>query len=352
MSRLQDALRDPFQLTPNRAPRFYRGGRLLDEFRAEPGPRDTDRPEDWVGSATATWTPPGASPRREGISTVELPDGPLALDRVLDEAPEALTGDASAQTLGVLVKLLDAGQRLPVHCHPTRAMAQSVLGSAHGKTEAWLILGTRGDADARVWAGFREPIARDVLRRWIEEQATDQLLEALVPYRVAPGDALLVPGGVPHAIGAGVFLLELQEPTDFSVVAETRGFPIDSDAATLGLGWDRAIRFFHTDAGGDLRQEPRPLAAGALSVFGPDADPYFRAVRSRLDGMGEDVLPFEPSWAVGVVLRGRGILRGHGRSLVLSRGVTVGVPAAAVAFAHIEEADDLEVVWCLPPRAG
>ncbi|WP_231560250.1 hypothetical protein [Microbacterium hominis] len=39
-----------------------------------------------------------------------------------------------------LVKLLDAGQRLPVHAHPDDAFAAAHLGRAHGKAEAWYIL--------------------------------------------------------------------------------------------------------------------------------------------------------------------------------------------------------------------
>ena len=44
----------PWRLLPNRVSRFYRGGLLIDTFRGEPHPADTDRPEDWVGSATRT----------------------------------------------------------------------------------------------------------------------------------------------------------------------------------------------------------------------------------------------------------------------------------------------------------
>src|SRR5205085_5053995 len=57
----------------------------------------------------------------------------------------------------------------------------------------------------------------------------------------AAGDVWFVPPGMPHAIGAGVFLLELQEPTDFSIVLETAGFPVDPAGAHLGLGWETAL---------------------------------------------------------------------------------------------------------------
>src|SRR4051812_16492681 len=95
----------PWRLLPNRVSRFYRGGLLLDQFRGNPDPKDADRPEDWVGSATRAWTSPGSPPTDEGLGDAEV-DGEVR--RVADVVPET----------GVLAKLLDAANRLPVHAHP------------------------------------------------------------------------------------------------------------------------------------------------------------------------------------------------------------------------------------------
>jgi mannose-6-phosphate isomerase len=140
----------PWRLLPNRVSRFYRGGLLLDTFRGAPDPTDTDRPEDWVGSATRAWAPPDASPSDEGLAEAEL-DGERR--RVIDLEPRT----------GVLVKLLDAGIRLPVHAHPTREFARAHLGSPYGKTEAWVILATRelpGEPPPNIRLGFRNDLER------------------------------------------------------------------------------------------------------------------------------------------------------------------------------------------------
>jgi mannose-6-phosphate isomerase len=351
MTTLADALRDPIALAPNRPPRFYRGGRLLEAFRGRPDADDDDRPEDWVGSATRTWTPPGVPASEAGPSDVEVGERRLRLDEALAAEPEAMVGAAwlavAGPTLGLLVKLLDAAVRLPVHAHPTREAARRLLGSPFGKTEAWIILGTRdGGAPARVWAGFREPAARGALRRWIEAQDTGAMLGALAEHTVEPGAALLVPGGTPHAIGAGVFLLELQEPTDFSVVAETRGFPIVPTDATLGLGWDVALDFFDTAAPAPVPQAPERMGEGIERLLGPAADPYFRALRLRVDGSREWPLP--PAFTAGVVLAGCGAISGPRMRLPLHRGATFALPAAAAAEARLG-GDGLELVACLPP---
>jgi mannose-6-phosphate isomerase len=254
---------------------------------------------------------------------------------------------AAGPTLGLLVKLLDPGMRLPVHVHPTRDAARRLLASPFGKTEAWIVLDTRASATpARVWAGFRVPVRPDQLRAWIATQDTDALLGALAERQVRPGDALLIPGGTPHAIGPGILLLELQEPTDFSVVAETRGFPIDESDASLGLGWDRALEFFDTTAEQPGLAAARRVAAGVERLLAPAADPYFRALRVRVDGTRP--WPMAPGFAVAVVLAGSGTVSGPASLLPLARGTTFALPAAAAGEAHLT-GEGLELIACLPP---
>jgi mannose-6-phosphate isomerase len=134
--------------------------------------------------------------------------------------------------------------RLPVHAHPSRAFAREHLGSPFGKAEAWLILGTRHvprEDAPHLRLGFRQAIPRDELLALIERQDTDGLLDAMHVREARAGDVWFIPPGLPHAIGAGVFMVEVQEPSDFSIVVETRGVPIDPADAHLRLGWDVAV---------------------------------------------------------------------------------------------------------------
>ena len=147
----------------------------------------------------------------------------------------------------MLVKLLDPVERLPVHAHPDREFARLHLGSEYGKTEAWLVLATR-DGTADVWLGLREDVEPERYRSWIEKQDTDALLGSLNHLSVGPGDVVFVPAGVPHAIGGGALIIELQEPTDYSILCEWDGFPVDPGDAHLGLGWDLALDALRLDA--------------------------------------------------------------------------------------------------------
>ena len=157
-----------------------------------------------MGSTVARFGEPNLGPAR-------LADGTLLGDAVRAD-PRAWLGrdDGAPGDTGVLVKLLDAGQRLPVHVHPTREYASRHLGCAYGKTEAWYVL--EADDGAAVWVGWRERVDQYRLAELVEAQDADAMLALMHRIPVRPGDGVLVPGGTPHAIGAGVLLVEVRSP--------------------------------------------------------------------------------------------------------------------------------------------
>jgi mannose-6-phosphate isomerase len=226
----------PERVRPTRVHRFYRGGALIDRLRGEPG-LDNEYPEDWIGSVVAA-NNPGRDEPFAGLSRLE--SGTFLRDEIRKH-PE-LWG-----TPNLLVKLLDPVERLPVHAHPDRDFALRELGADYGKTEAWIVVDTRAP-QAEVWLGLRESVSRGQYREWIDEQNTDALLESLNSLTVRTGDVIFVPAGVPHAIGAGALLVEVQEPSDLSIICEWQGFPIAPENTHLGLGWDRAITALKLEA--------------------------------------------------------------------------------------------------------
>jgi mannose-6-phosphate isomerase len=337
----------PFLLPSNSQRRFYRGGARIAELRGLP-PTEDQVPEDWVGSTNTAY-----ASEDDGLSM--LPDGRLLRD-VVRADPEAFLGQEHINSLGpdpgLLVKLLDAGERLPVHFHPGRAFAREELGSEHGKTEAWVIVSA--DSDAEVYVGFRSDVDTGTVRAWIARQDGAAMLAALHRVPVAAGDALLVPGGTPHAIGAGILLVELQEPTDFSMLMEMEPFGLGGDdGAHLGLGWECALDALDTSGWDNsrlaaMRGRPCPVdgRAGALSILPVDADPYFRAERLLPDPGSE----LDPGFSILVVLRGSGVLAASdGSQLPVKRGNTVLVPHAA---GRCRLSGALEAVRCRPGDPG
>ena len=197
--------------------------------------------------------------------TTTLPDGRLLREAVAAE-PESYFGPAHVARFGdnpaLLVKLLDAGERLPVHCHPDRAFARAHLGSNFGKTEAWIIIATPV-SDPHVYLGFNRDVEARELAEWFESQDSAQILSSMNRVAVGNGDAIYVPAGTAHAVGAGVFIAELQEPTDFSVMLEWRDFGLpDRHDDQLGVSAELSLQSFNrkrlTDA--DLARYVRQAA--------------------------------------------------------------------------------------------
>ncbi|HVV21995.1 MAG TPA: class I mannose-6-phosphate isomerase [Pseudonocardiaceae bacterium] len=320
----------PVVLPANQPRQYYRGGSAIAALRGVP-PASEFGPEDWVASTTTRF-----GETAEGLTV--LPDGRLLRDAVTADPAAWLGPDhmaAFGPSTALLVKLLDPAQRLPVHCHPSNDFAQQHFGSHFGKTEAWIVIGASG-ADPRVHIGFREPVDRYTLADWVRDQNHDALLGALNSTTVSPGDTVFIPAGLPHAIGAGVFIVELQQPTDLSVTLEWDGFLDTADAGSLGAGFDVALGCVDRDGWGDGRWESlvRRTARrsdAVVDLFGEASSPFFRADRLQGSGSGSGFgIDLEPSFSVLVALDGEGTLRTeHGGSMTLRKGETVVVPYAA-----------------------
>jgi mannose-6-phosphate isomerase len=316
----------PLPLPPNVFDHFYLGGAHIAALRGLPtvdGP--IKRPEEWLGSTVARWG-------TDGLGISDLGDGRLMPDLIAADPDAWLGADHVARwgtSPALLVKLLDAGQRLPVHAHPTRAFAARHLDCPFGKSEAWAVIDTP-TGGGTVYVGANRPVSRDEWAGLVAEQDTSAMLDLLNPLAVHPGDGVFVPGGTPHAIDAGLFLVELQEPTDFSILLEWRGFDLDGRAdGHVGLGFDVALDAVRRDAfdAASVDQVIRRAGDGQLRQVLPDvAEPYFRAW-SVSTAAGSVTVP--PSFAVVVVLDGDGTLGWSGDRRPISRGDAFVVPYAA-----------------------
>ena len=238
------------KLQPNRVRRTYLGGGRIDAFTGgsrscatetdaqervppECGADAQERvppmpmPEDWMASTTTAFN---GTLEIEGEGLGRLEDGRLVKDVV--------------GTLPILVKLLDSDERLVIQAHPTVPCAKRLFNSPVGKTECWYFLpGTA--PDACVYLGFKPGITRE---KWESAfKAQDGLLDMLHRIPVAAGDFVFVDGGMPHAIGGGCFMIELQEPSDLMVVAERvtpSGRRIPDAKMHGGVGWEKMFEVY------------------------------------------------------------------------------------------------------------
>lgn len=340
----------PILLGPNQPPRFYQGGRGIARFRGTPAP-SPDSPEDLVASTTELWGSGGA-----GLTV--LADG-TTLRAAIDADPVGYLGPRHVARFGddlaLLVKLLDAGERLPVHFHPGREFAAAHLHSRHGKTEAWIVIEVThdpaDDSSGHVYAGFRAGTGLDAVRGWMDAQDKTALLGSLNKIAVRPGDTCLIPAGVPHAIGTGLLIAEVQEPTDLSILLEWQGYAIDGPAdGHLGLGFDVALEALDRSGWDRARiasllgsRSSQPGPHGVTRLLPPEADDFFRV--ERADARATP-LTFEPQVAVLIVLDGQGRLSAGATDYPLARGTTMFVPYGA---GPTRISGPVRLLRCLPP---
>ena len=298
------------KLRANRVRRMYLGGGRIDAFTGwTPDCSDgVPRPEDWLASTTTAFNG-RVEIAGEGLGRLE--DGRLVADVV--------------GTLPILVKLLDSDERLVIQAHPTVPFAKAFMNSSVGKTECWYFLpGTA--ADACVYLGFKPGVTEAQWRTAFAEQKG--LLDCLHRVPVKTGDFVFVDGGVPHAIGAGCFMVELQEPSDLMVVAERftpSGREIPAAKLHGGLGFEKMFDVYSYEPLGYeelcrryVRFGDGATAGGPRQILGPDLTDKFELWCVA----GGEPLSLDGAGAVTVVTDGEGALNGlpvrKGDRLVIS----------------------------------
>ncbi len=283
----------PVLLPPNPVQHFYRGGDRIAALRGIVP--ETDRqPEEWLASTVSRFG-------SDEIGLAVTDEGDFLRDLVTGDraAWVGRAGDGRGRDLGILVKLLDARQRLPVHVHPDRGFAGAHLDCPYGKTEAWYVLETEDDCAVHV--GWNEDVDRDELDRRRDAQDSDWMLSRMNRVVVRPGMGVLVPAGTVHAIDGGIFVAEVQEPTDFSILLEWSVTTSTREESHLDLGFDAVMPAVST---GKLDAEG---LAALISTAG--TTPAGADFRSAAPGRRRSLLP--PVRRRGRDRGARGRLRGR-----------------------------------------
>ncbi len=350
-------------LESNRVWRTYPGGKKLDQMEGLDNPSDTHFPEDWIGSSTRAVNKGREHLTEEGLSKVKLGGETMTLKSLCEKEPGLMLGSQHMEKYGAntqfLLKFLDSSIRLHIQCHPTISFAKEHLNSDAGKTEAYIILGIREEVqDPYIYMGFQHPPAREDFRRMIEEQDTEAILACFEKISIKPGDVFFVPGGMPHAIGEGVFMIEVMEPTDFAVRIEFErgGYLLPEESRFMNRGIDFALSMFNfnpspVDA---IREkyfcEPRLLniqnRSSEYVLIDSLQTPCFGV--NRMDVRDRYVKESE-TFYIGIVSKGSGTINIGGQSYLLNKGSKFFVPfhTGDVAF---ESESAMEIIASFPPE--
>ncbi len=300
----------PFTFTPHFKERVW-GGRNLERLYGKPLPPDQVIGESWE-----------ITDRPEGVSVIA--NGPLAGKTLRwlmeNHAAELLGADrAGVKTFPLLVKILDAQDKLSLQVHPPAAKAKELGGEP--KTEMWYITNATPAAD--LFVGLK----RGVTRTDFEKKVADgSVAECFHHIPVKAGDVMFLPSGRVHAIGAGNVIFEIQQNSDTTY----RVF----DWNRVGLdGKPRDLHVAQSLASIDFNDFEPSLAKGEYSrseVFATRYlvdDPLFRANSWRIK-RGQRFHVSNKLPQIFGILHGRLVLSANGVEVTVSPGQFCLVPAA------------------------
>lgn len=346
---------------PNRVWRVYRGGSGIDRLRRTEPENDGHFPEDWIASTSLANNPrhPVAD---QGMSHVAVGESACFFRDYLAANPRETLGAAHWEKYGansaLLMKILDAAERLPIQVHPSVSNARRYFNSDFGKTEAWYVIATRtvNGEEPYLMMGFNGRLDEAVFRTEALRGEFPTGKSMLLKLAVKPGDCFMVPGGTPHAIGGGVTLIEVMEPSDLVVQPE---YFCGSQRLSDSERWSNAapedaLRSFdfvpETEAALRRRCSPEPemIDASLARVIPFRTARYFEVQKLNCSGAYR-LRNREHCHRAGVVVRGDLTLEDGTGTLELHRGEAFFLPRA---LAECEFFGVGEVVFALPPVIG
>jgi len=350
------------RFSANRVWRSYVGGKTLDYLQGVTPAKDSHFPEEWIAS-TVQAVNPGRSEFIEGISKAIFDAKEYDFSALVDADPAYFLGPKHVEKYltktMVLVKYLDSSVRLHFQAHPTAEFAQQHLNSQSGKAEAYYILDIREYiTDPYIYLGFQNPPNRADFKAMIETQDMHKMESCFEKIPVKKNDCFYIPGGMPHAIGEGILMIEVMEPSDWAVrfEFEKSGYTLPEEARFMKRGLDFCLDVFdYTQYTPDyikahFQQIPTKMkdynaTSFKESLIDSKVTDRFRICRSTIHG---SVTKAEDSFFIGIVSQGSCYVETKLGKVELKQYDTFFCPYGLEEFT-IVSAEGAEIVECYPP---
>lgn len=240
----------PIVFDDNRITRPYIGGKLLNEWRGMPKSEDGHQCEELL--VTSIGAISKGKENGFAISKTIPALGGISLSELLKEEPTQILGKAFQEEnpfhLSVLARAGDTIVRLVLQCHPKAEDARRYFHSPIGKSEAWYIVRTREieNEETCVYAGFKQFVTPELWKSLCEQQKIEEMVHCLHKIPVSKGDVILIPAGMPHAVGPGCLFLEIHECSDITIRAERciNGITLSDEEIFHGLSMEQGLQLF------------------------------------------------------------------------------------------------------------
>ena len=308
---------EPIFFEKNRVRRVYTGGKLFSDFFGD-NSEDGFFPEEWIASAVHALNE-GSTDPNEGISVIN--GNGLLLSEALEKYKSEILGNKAE--LGILAKFIDSSIRLPVQAHPDKAFSKKYLNSSHGKEECWLILGTR--PGAKVFYGFKSGVSAEDFIAAVDasEKGGNDMEKLLKTIDVLPGDVIYIPSKFVHAIGSGCLLLEIQEPTDFTIQPERfcGDYRLSDNEMYLGLSRSKALECFDLNKSYNAPLILKTISHTDSCLYQIAVDEHITtSFNINIVNLFDGEFEFKIGAAVYVILEGNGIIQGNNYHRAVKRG--------------------------------
>lgn len=348
------------KLPRNRVRRNYLGGAGIDALHGETVCADNNMPEEWVGSMVEATNPGMEVIPHEGLIAIETENGKEFLRDIVDRERayylgESIHKDGSWQ-LSFLLKILDSAMRLHVQAHPSTKFANEVMGKPYGKLECYFILGARDGIDPYIRLGFQHAPTKEEWKHIVEVQDKEKMDGCFEKIPVKPGEVWYIPGGMPHAIGEGITMLEIMEPSDLVVRCEfeREGIIVPEEGRFMGRGLDFCLDIFDykeyskEDIIEKCRITPTVLEKREgferLRLVDEKLTPCFFVEKLKVDGQAE--ISHNHKFTLGVVCSGSCVMKAGEEEIRLKRGDSFVIAAAVESYEiATDEGTELGIVY-------
>lgn len=250
------------------------------------------------------------------------PDAGMSLTDLVARDGARLMGEHVARYFGstfpLLVKFIDAHDNLSIQVHPDDEMARR-RHNTFGKTEMWYVI--EAEPGSGLYSGFSQPITPE---EYVERVANNTIMDVVQFHDAHPDDVYYLPSGRIHAIGAGIFIAEIQQTSNITY----RIYDYNR------MGVDGKPRDLHTEQAQDaidyemydnLKTSYTPALNKAIEVV--DC-PYFTTAVLQFDTPCKRPIALYDSFMVYMCLQGAAtIVADNGSEVTLKKGETCLVPA-------------------------
>ena len=226
----------------------------------------------------------------------------------------------------LLIKFIDAQDNLSVQVHPDDTLAQEKYGQ-NGKTEMWHVI--EADEGAGLYVGFNQKVTEQQYVSAVEAGTLEALLKF---YPVKAGDTFMIPAGTVHAIGKGVLLAEIQQPSDitFRIFDWNR---VDENGNSRELHTEEALDAIHFEENvGDFKVKYAPEKNKTVTLV---HSPFFNTNMLDMDMQVEKSFAQLDSFVIYMCLEGSVFLVSGDFKERMETGEVVVVPA---------EIDQLQII--------